>query len=556
MSASSKKKLRKENAAAQITEKQRKEQSEAKKLKRMTITFVSLMLVVALAAGSILVVRGVNNSGILEKNTIAAVIDGVELNSIQMNYYLSDYIKNAYSQWESSYGSSTALYLGLMGLDVKKPLDEQVYDSEKGTTWGEYMLGEALKKAKSDYALYAKAMAEDFKLSEDQQKELDSNAQMLEIYAMIYGFKNIDKYLQAMYGYGSTLETYNEYVKISTIASAYYAKHSDSLDYELDDIREYAKDKKLDYTSFSYAIYALNQSSFLEGGTKDDKGNTTYSDAEKEAALKRAEEIANNLAKAVDIADLDKAIAALEINKDKENVASTPYTDVLYTNIAEILQKWLADESRVENDMTVIPIENTSTDAEGKEVKTTTGYYVVAFQGRNENLRPLANVRHLLVKFQGGKTGSDGNITYSDAEKATAKAEAQRLYDVWKEGTATEETFIAMVKEYSDDGSKEQGGLFEDIHRESSYVETFLNWSIDPERKAGDNALIVSEYGYHIMYYSSDDEMTFRDYMVKTDMHAEDMEKWYNEIVDASTAKLEKTNRLNTDIILANLSNY
>ena len=67
MSASSKKKLRKENAAAQMTEKQQKELSEAKKLKRMTVTFVALMLVVAVSAGTILVVRGVNNSGVLEK---------------------------------------------------------------------------------------------------------------------------------------------------------------------------------------------------------------------------------------------------------------------------------------------------------------------------------------------------------------------------------------------------------------------------------------------------------------------------------------------------------
>ena len=299
----------------------------------------------------------------------------------------------------------------------------------------------------------------------------------------------------------------------------------------------------------------MNQSSFLEGGTKDDNGNTTYSDAEKAAALKKAEEIANNLAKAVDIADLDKAIAALEINKDKENAASSPYTNVLYSNIGnDAVKAWLADEKRVENEMTVIPIENTSTDADGKETKTTTGYYVLVFQDRDDNLRPLANVRHLLVAFKGGKSDANGNMTYTEAEKAAAKADAQRLYNVWKEGAATEETFISMVKEYSDDGSKDEGGLYEDIHRDSSFVETFLNWSIDPERKAGDHALIVSEYGYHIMFYSSDDELTYRDYMIKEDMIAEDMDKWYNSIVDASTAKLEKTNRLNTDIVLANFS--
>lgn len=557
MSASSKKKLRKENAAAQLTEKQRKEQAEAKKLKQMTVSFIAIMLVVALTAGTVLVVRGVNQSGVFQKNTIAAVIDGKELNSVHMNYYLNDYIKNQYAQWESMYSSSTSLYLGLMGLDTKKPLDEQTYDPETGATWADQFLGEALKKAKSDYALYAKAMSEGFKLSEDEQKALESNATTLELYAMIYGYKNIDKYLQALYGFGSDLETYNEYTKIATIASAYAAKHSESLTYSMDDIREYEKDKKLDYTSFTYAVYGLSQASFLEGGTKDDKGNTTYSDAEKEAALKKAKEIAENLAKATDIADLDKAIAALEINKDKKDAASSVYTDTLYNNIGNTaMQEWLSDEKRVENEMTVIPAETTSTDADGKEVKTTTGYYVVVFQSRNENLRPLANVRHLLVKFEGGKTGTDGNITYTDTEKATAKAEAERLYEEWKKGEMTEESFIELVKKHTDDGSKETGGLYEDIHPQSQYVEAFLNWSIDPDRKVGDTGIIATEYGYHIMFYSSDDELTYRDYMIREDMRAEDFEEWYNGIVDASKADLEETKHLRTDIILATLSSY
>ena len=553
MSASSKKKLRKENAAALLTEKQKQEQAEAKKLKTISIAFVALMLVVAITAASILVVRGVNNSGVLERNTIAAVINGEELNSVQMNYYLNDYIRNIYTQMKNTYGDSTAMYLSAYGLDVNKPLNEQMRDEKTGETWGDFYLAEALKKAKSDYALYAKAMAEDFKLSEEEQNSLDSAAQTMELYATIYGYKSADKYLEALYGFGSDVESYARYSKIATIASAYYNKHQESLKYDDATIREYEKDKKNDYTSFSYAVYALSTSSFLEGGTKNEStGAVTYTDAEKEAARAKAEEIANNLAKSADLAELDKAIAALEINKDNDKAAATRYTDYLYTDISEILQSWLVDEKRVENEMTVIPNEVTSTDADGKETKTTNGYYVVVFQSRNENLRHLANVRHLLVKFKGGKTGTDGNITYSDAEKAEAKAEAERLLQVWKDGKATEETFISMVKAYTDDtASAENGGLYEDIHPKSNYVETFRNWSIDTDRKPGDTAVLISDYGYHIMFYSSDDELTYRDYMIQEDLRAKDQEEWSKAIVDAATAKIEKTNRLNLDIVLA-----
>ena len=85
MSASNKKKLRKENAAAELTAKQQKQQAEAKKLKTISVTFVVLMLVVALTAASILVVRAVNNTGIIDRNTIAAVTGKHELNSVQMS---------------------------------------------------------------------------------------------------------------------------------------------------------------------------------------------------------------------------------------------------------------------------------------------------------------------------------------------------------------------------------------------------------------------------------------------------------------------------------------
>ena len=71
MSASDKKKLRKEQATAYLTEKQRQEQAEAKKLKLYTIGFVSILVVVACIAIGVLGVRAVNQSGVFEKNTSA-----------------------------------------------------------------------------------------------------------------------------------------------------------------------------------------------------------------------------------------------------------------------------------------------------------------------------------------------------------------------------------------------------------------------------------------------------------------------------------------------------
>ena len=553
MSASDKKKLRKEQAAAQLTERQLKELAEAKKTKRLSIAFVVIMLAVALTAASILGVRAVNNSGIIDKNTIAAVTGEHKLSSVQMNYYLGDVIRNQYSQWSSMYGESLSMYMMMSGLNVNQPLNGLVIDQETGETWADSFVRQAMDKALSDYALYDKAMAEGFKLTEEEESSLKVNIEQMKLYAMYYGYKNPNKYLQAIYGYGSTVESYDEYARVSYIASAYYTKNRDALKY--DDAAIRAEDNKdlNKYSSFSYASYYLSSSTFLTGGTKDDKGTVTYSDAEKEAALKKAEEAANSLLSAKDIIDLDTAIKALEINKDNKNAASTVNTLVMYSDIPASMQSWIADKARENGNITVIPNESTSKDAEGKETKTVNGYYVVMFQERDENLRHLADVRHLLVQFEGGTTGSDGTKTYSDAEKAKAKAEAEKLLQEWKDGAATEESFIELVKKHSDDGSKEEGGLFEGIHRDSNYVDSFRNWSVDSARKHGDTEVLLSEYGYHVMFYVGDDELTYRDYMISEDLRATDIEKWHSDILKTTTIKAENTKRLNTDIIMANL---
>ena len=547
MSASDKKKLRKEQAAAQLSERQRQEQAEAKKLKRITVAFVAIMLVVALTAVGVIGVRTVNNSGIIDRNTIAAITGEHQLNSVQMNYYLNDYIRN----WASSYGENLSLYAGMMGLDVNKPISEQVTNQETGETWADQFLKDAMDKAKSDYALYDKAMAEGFKLSEDEQEALDMSGENMKLYATLNGYSNVNAFLRAMYGYGSDTESFMEYNKVATIAQAYYNKYNDGLKYDDAAIREHDNKNPNNYSAFNYVSYYVSTSSYLTGGTTDDKGNKTYSDAERAAALKKAEEVANALATSTNVEALDKAIAALDINKDKKDAASTKNTSIMYSSLPSALQSWIADKSRVAGNIASIANESTSTDADGKETKTINGYYVVIFQSRDENLEPLKNVRHLLVKFTGGTTDDKGNTTYSDAEKAAAKAEAEKYLAEWKAGAKTEESFIELVKKNSKDTTAADGGLIEDIHRNSNLVPNFKNWSLDADRKPGDTEVIVSEYGYHVMYFVGNDEMTYRDYMIAEELRAADLDKWFKGITDAASIKAVDTKRLNLDLVLA-----
>ncbi len=551
MSASDKKRLRKEQAAAFLTEKQMKEQAEAKKLKIYTIAFVSTMALLVCIVLGVLGVRAVNNSGVFQKNTIAATVGDQQLNSVELSYYYNDAINDFYNEWYSQYNTYTDTYLKMMGLDTTKSLATQTYDEETGKTWAEYFIDTAIENAKNDIALYDMAMKESFKLPEDEQKTLDNTIKNIETYAKLYGYSNANQYLRAMYGYGSDAESYGEYTTRSTIASAFYTAHEDSLKYDDAAIREYEKDKVNNYNSYNYHYAYLSYTDFRQGGTKDEKGNVTYSDKENEdarAAMKAAAEL---LATATSVDDLKEKIKEVKINESSQ-LAVNEEKKMLHTTINTALADWLAAAERKAGDIAAIANTSTTKGEDDKETTVTNGYYVAIFGEKIDNTEKMSNVRHLLVKFKGGTKDSEtGETVYSDAEKKTAKDKADAFLKTWKEGKATEETFIELVKKNSEDTSASEGGLFEDIHPDSQYVPNFLNWSISKDRKAGDAEVIETEYGYHVMYYVGKADLSYRDYMITNEMRAEDQKEWHDGILEPVKTTVGDTSKMNLDIVLS-----
>ena len=112
-------------------------------------------------------------------------------------------------------------------------------------------------------------------------------------------------------------------------------------------------------------------------------------------------------------------------------------------------------------------------------------------------------VRHILIDVEGGTEGSDGQITYTDAEWEACREQAQKLLDQWLEGEHTEATFAQLAKEHTaDTGSASDGGLYDDLDENTNFVQEFKDWYLDESRQVGDYGLVKSVYGYHIMYFS------------------------------------------------------
>ena len=552
MSASDKKKLRKEERLAALTEKQQQAKKEAKKLKAMSISFIAVLAVILLVFGWMMVDSYLKVNGVFEKKTIVATIDGTDLNTVEFSYYYADAIDNYYQNAYSQYGTSTQILLMSYGLDITKPLNEQE-NPETGDTWANYFIEIALSNAKSDYALYNKAIAAGFDPnSEDVNAIVDQEANNLMWNGYFAG--SVDNYLRTVYCNGATEEGYLNYIRRNAVAGSYYNKYMEDLTYTDTQISEYTNDRYNEFSSFSYNYYTISYTKYLnaEEGTKNEEtGAVTYSEEQKNAAREAARKDAEALAACNSLEAFNLAIASLSFNKDLTTPAiSTASTDVLYATLKEEYATWLAEADRKEFDVKAFPVETTTT-VDGKEVKVVDSYNVIMYLSTNENLQKHGNVRHVLVQYE-QSLDDKGNYTVTDDAKKAAKEEAEKLYTEWKEAGATKEAFIEMAKEHSEDpGVTENEGLYEDIHPSSEYLTEFRDWAVDPKRVEGDHAIVETSSGCHIMYFEGHSDETYRDYLVNTSMVNEDMEKWYDGILEAAKAELKDTSRLNKSMVIS-----
>ncbi len=129
--------------------------------------------------------------------------------------------------------------------------------------------------------------------------------------------------------------------------------------------------------------------------------------------------------------------------------------------------------------------------------------------GVSKDSGKLIDVRHILITPKGGTVGEDGKTVYTDEEWETCRVQAQKILDQWRAGEATEESFAQLAYEYSEDGNYGNGGLYTDVYQ-GQMVETFNNWCFNPSRKAGNTGLVMSPYGYHVMYFVEGEEAWYR----------------------------------------------
>ena len=552
MSASSKKKLRKEQTAAALTEKQLQQQKEAKKLKGQTITFVIIVALV-LAIGLVsLAVTAYNNSGITQRSTTALVIGEHELSAADLSYYYFDTISSTYEEMKSQYGDYAASYMAMiMGLDLTKPLDEQMYDKENNVTYADYFIENAVQQAVNTFAVYDAAVANGKTLDEAGKQSIDNTINNMRNGVVSMGYRNLKQYLKAYYGNGATEKTFRKYLELHHIADTYKEEVYNGMSYTVADLAAYNEEHFNDFSSFSYATFYVSVNDLIDCPADEDDKEHEHSQEEKDAALKVAKDVVAAIEKEKPgtVEEFNKFIHSLDAYAENESAACIESKDKLYTSISDTeIAEWLVEEGRKAGDITVITNTTETTDEDGNKVTTPYSFNVVLYMGRNDNEMKLVNVRHILKAFTGGTTDAQGNTVYPDDSVAKAKEAIGKVQATWIDGGTGEEAFAKLALAESDDnGSVLNGGLYEDVYP-GRMVPAFNDWCFAEDRAAGDYGIVETEYGYHLIYFAGHSNVTFRNYMIENTLHNSDFNEWYKEQVEGKAYTVLDTSKIPANV--------
>lgn len=384
-------------------------------------------------------------------DTVVATLGDAELTNSQLQVFY-------WTQVYDFLNSNDAMYAVYQyKLDYTKPFDEQVCTMYDETlTWQQYFLTQALYTWRSYQSLYDEALANDFELPEEYRTILDELESSLQKTATQNNFATVDDMLKAEFGAGVGYSDYRYYLERYFTGNLYFNELADKLEATDEELEAYFKENeetlsKYDVTKESGLMLDARKLLVSAETSKDADGKTVITEEAWAACQKKAQELFDGFLGGEQTEDAFSTLVQ-EKSDDKDTASSG--------GLMQYISK---------GDLTTI------------------------------------DVRHILIKASGTED-ADGNITFADKEAADkAKAKAEQILQQWQENP-TQENFAALAKENSEDGNAEDGGLYENVTY-GYMVASFNDWCFDESRVAGETGIVVTKYGYHVMYFVGRDDV-------------------------------------------------
>jgi hypothetical protein len=454
------------------------------------------------------------------------------------NYYFANYYNNLkqYSQYYSQLGSSLGSNSDYP--DFETSFKKQTHEDEDGKkqTWAEFAEKTVLDNIESVYTYYYAAIkANDGKepeITDEQKDEIKDTVKEYKEAADKNGF-TLSAFLLAVMGDGVDLNTLENELKISYISQNYQEDYTNELN-------------KKEYTEEQYKTYRDEHLDDLQ--SVDVKYFECSNEDDAKAFIKALEADGSNfaaLASKYSESDFDKEANKDEVETTYYNMTSTTLKG-LNGAIAKADEHEHSEEEEHEHHYEGIEWLYSSKRKAGDMKNFSTSVVYV--------LKPVylsdvttVNVRHILVQAEHAEKASDDSkeaaepskVNLSEATKkeaAAAEKKAKKILKEYNDGAKTEDSFAALAKQYSSDGNASEGGLYENVIP-NQMVPTFNAWIFDSSRKAGDTAIVKTEFGYHIMYFVSKNDTPAWQFSAQQALASEDATTVVEAFEEANTLK-------------------
>ena len=380
-----------------------------------------------------------------EKNTVVAKMGDYELTNGQLQIYYWMQVIDFVNYWGS--------YASYFGLDMNKPLDQQLYDKETGQSWQQYFLQEALNNWHHDHAMFLEAEKAGFVMDKQYQDYLDNLYEDLQEIVEKEKLESVDAMLQIDLGAGADYQGYLYYMTRYYKGNLYYNANCKNVSVTMEEIEQYFEKNKESIEN----SYKVNKDSgiiadvqyllfFPEGATADTVGTKTFDEAAWEASRVKAQ---------------------------------------------AVLDKWVAEGATEEGFAALI-------EEYGKE--TNKGGAADDYKGLPRYDMSEVDIRHILLQPEGGTKDENGKTVYTEEAWEACRQKAQAMLDKWVADGADEAVFINLAKEHSQDGNAKDGGIYKNVTK-GYMVKEFDEWIFDYSREYGDYGLVKTEFGYHLMFF-------------------------------------------------------
>ena len=315
------------------------------------------------------------------RDVVVATVGDVELTNSELQIYYWQSVNEFYNYYSYYMDPST------MGLDLEKPLSEQFFNEEEGITWQQYFLDAALSTWSRYAALSMQAKEEGFALDAETQAYLESVPGQLNEMAVSYGYESAAAMLEDDMSAVCDETGYMNFVELNMYAGHYLDSQYAKMDPSMEEIEAY----------YTQNEAMLNEQGIVkdgsvtvdvrhilinpQGGTEDEEGTITYSEAEWEACRAEAQQILDQW-KADGATEELFAQMATEYTQDLGSMQTGGlYTDVQVGRMVEPFENWCFDESRQYGDTGL--------------VQTNYGYHVMYFVAAHEIW--ASNVRDTII---------------------------------------------------------------------------------------------------------------------------------------------------------------